>query len=41
MKPAWERHGKEMMTQLGWGQEGNMRMKEAYHESFDANSRRD
>ncbi len=34
-------HGKEMMTDLGLAQEGNMKLKEAYHESFDANSRRD
>ncbi len=37
----WNLHVKELMTDLGLAQEGNMKLKEAYHESFDANSRRD
>ena len=36
----WKLRWKEMMTEAGSAEDGNMKMKEAYHESFDTNARK-
>jgi hypothetical protein len=37
----WNLPRKELMTEPGRAENGNMKMEEAYHESFDRNSRKD